>query len=276
MGWVAIMAMLVLLSGCAVTGTRMYAKPSRACDVPDLVAHRGAPTVAPENTVPSLRAAAESGVTWVEIDVQTSSDGVPVLFHDKSVDDLTDGSGGVARLRADQLTKLRVDGSNRVDATIPTLAAALTLLDEYPQVRLLLEIKGPESREEIQTVVNHVRAAGMSDRTTVQSFDEEVLARVRQIAPELPTAILRPTLDASPSQAAMPYSGYNPRAQELLSRPGVVDELHAVGVEVTVWTVDEPAMWQRLAEIGVDGIVTNEPREAVAWAEGYCAALAQG
>ena len=270
MRWLAVAAALPLLSGCGASASDPGGQPGVGCKAPEIVGHRGAPHLAPENTLPAVRAAAESGAGWVETDVRTSSDGVPVLFHDATVDDLTNGSGAVGELTAEQLARLRVDTGRGDPAPIPTLVEGLAVLGEYPEVKLLLEIKGTQTPEELRLILDQLDQSDMMDRTTIQSFDETALAQVKQMTPVLPTAILRMRLDSNPAQIATMYSAYHPRAGPLLSRPEVVKQLHAAGALVTVWTVDDPAIWEQLAEVGVDGVVTNVPGEAAAWVAAYC------
>ncbi|MFE6054435.1 glycerophosphodiester phosphodiesterase [Kitasatospora sp. NPDC056446] len=236
---------------------------------PTVYAHRGASSAAPENTLVSDEVARRAGAEWIEDDVQPSRDGVPYVLHDDTVDRTTDGKGRIRDLTAAQLDALDA-GSWFAPAyagtRLPTLAAQLEDL-RVRGGRLLLEIKGPHTRDEVARIVAEVRDHGMADRVLVQSFEVDALRLTRELAPELPLGLLRSTLDADPVATAreLGLAAYHPSDDALAGRPGVVRDLHAAGVAVNVWTVDRPARWQALAALGVDGIITNRPAELAGW-----------
>ncbi|MBT2443734.1 glycerophosphodiester phosphodiesterase [Streptomyces sp. ISL-36] len=234
-----------------------------------VIAHRGASSAAPENTLVSDEVARRGGARWIENDVQPSRDGVPYVLHDTTVDRTTDGTGPVRGLTAAQLDALDAGSwfsPVYAGARVPTLAAQL----EDLRVRggnLVLEIKGRHSRDEVARIVRLVRDHGMADRVLVQSFDVDALRQTRALAPELPLGLLRATLDPDPVAVAeeLGLSAYNPSADELSAHPGVVKDLHAAGVAVMVWTVDSPARWRELDALGADAVITNRPAELTGW-----------
>ncbi|MEU4062735.1 glycerophosphodiester phosphodiesterase family protein [Streptomyces wedmorensis] len=239
---------------------------------PAVIAHRGAPSAAPENTLVSDEVARRGGAKWIENDVQPSKDGVPYILHDTTVDRTTDGTGRVRALTAAQLDALDA-GSWFAPAyagvRVPTLAAQLADLRERGG-NLLLEIKGAHTRAEVARIVRDIREQDMSDRVFVQSFDIPSLKHTRELAPELPIGLLRVTLDADPVALAeqLDLAAYNVSDTALATRPQVVSELHAAGVAVNVWTVDRAARWKELDALGVDGIITNRPTELGGWISG--------
>lgn len=247
---------------------------------PTVYAHRGASAAAPENTLVSDEVARRGGAEWIENDVQPSKDGVPYVLHDDTVDRTTDGKGRIRDLTAAQLDALDA-GSWFAPAfagtRIPTLAAQLEDLRNRGG-KLLLEIKGKHSREEVARIVQEVRDHAMADRVLVQSFEVDALRYARELAPELPLGLLRGDLDADPVATArdLGLSAYNPSDDALSARPGVVEELHAAGVAVNVWTVDRPARWKALTAAGVDGIITNRPAELAGWNAAWSAPGAAG
>jgi glycerophosphoryl diester phosphodiesterase len=233
--------------------------------------HRGAASAAPENTLVSDEVARRGGAEWIEDDVQPSRDGVPYVLHDDTVNRTTDGTGRIRDLTAAQLDALDAGSwfaPSYAGTRLPTLAAQLDDL-RIRGGRLLLEIKGPHTRDEVARIVQVVREHGMTDRVFVQSFQEEALRHTRELAPELPLGLLRSTLDPDPVATArdLGLSAYNPADEALATRPGVVKDLHAAGVAVNVWTVDQPARWKVLEAAGVDGVITNRPAELVGWNE---------
>jgi glycerophosphoryl diester phosphodiesterase len=152
------------------------------------------------------------------------------------------------------------------DQRVPTFAQMLGLVRTGGS-DMLLEIKGPETREQVHRMVDMVLDAGLEDRVVIQSFDENVLRYAFERAPQIPLGILRGTLDADPVATAKALNAtyYNPSGTALATRPSVVDDLNAAGIGVFVWTIDAAADWSRLAELGVDGIITNRPGAYIGW-----------
>lgn len=238
-------------------------------ELPVTVAHRGYSSVAPENTLAAVAAGMRTGAEYVEIDVHTTADGLPVVLHDQTVDRTTEGSGDVAVLPGAQVTALDA-GSWFSPAFagqhLPTFAQVLDLL-ETGSSTLLLEIKGPETSAEVERVVDMVVEAGLEDRVVLQSFDVAALRYAREHAPQIPRGLLRGSLDADPVAVAQDLGAvmYNPSATALLARPTVVADLNEAGIAVMPYTVNSAADWARLTEIGVDGVITDRAGAFIGW-----------
>jgi glycerophosphoryl diester phosphodiesterase len=241
------------------------------------IAHRGAPFVAPENTLRSLRAAVGLGVDAVEFDVLRLDDDTLVLAHS---DDLLDITHGAVAGRAHRMTLAEL---HEIAPELPTLDDALTLFrDEAPDVGVHIDLKrvGYEAR-----VVDCLRRHGMLARSIVSSpFAPSVIALARAdptlqrgfsypvdrygvssrrvLAPLVPVgaAALRGMLPrriarllrAAGASFASLYFG-------VISRQTIA-RCHAAGAAVVAWTVDDPRVARRLVSAGVDGIVTNDPQ----------------
>ncbi|WDT53552.1 LamG-like jellyroll fold domain-containing protein [Streptomyces sp. G7(2002)] len=238
------------------------------CSRTKAIGHRGAPEIAPENTLASLEAAADRGADWVETDVQFTKDDRPVIMHDATVDRTTDGTGRVDELTAEEISRLTVKGGGRV----PTLEQVLASLKDRP-ARLLLEIKGPQSSAAVDRALGLVSEAGMTERTLLQSFDEQVVRDASASPHRTKVALLRSALDADPVATARQFSlsAYAVKFSGLSARPAAVDKLRAAGVEVFVWTVDTEAQWQTATAWGVDGVITNRADHFVQWRNAHCA-----
>ncbi|MFD0142432.1 MULTISPECIES: glycerophosphodiester phosphodiesterase [unclassified Streptomyces] len=276
---------LLCLTGAGVTGTRPPASADavvredagsvaspfvRVAGAPmTVVAHRGASSLAPENTMVAQEVGRRSGADYIENDVQLSQDGVPYLMHDATVDRTTNGSGDITTLRSAQLDRLDAGSWFAPVFTgvrVPTLAAQLADLRSRGG-NLLLEIKRADTREQVAAVVDVVETQRMTDRVLVQSFDPRHLRWVHELAPGLPLALLRSTLDPDPVAVAeeLHLASYNPGGPALETRPGIVADLHRAGVATWVWTVDTADRWNRYEQYGVDGIITNRPAELTGW-----------
>jgi glycerophosphoryl diester phosphodiesterase len=244
------------------------AEPSRAA-VPCVVAHRGYAAIAPENTLPALASAVLAGADWIEFDVRTSADGVPVVIHDRTVDRTTDGSGHVAELTLAELEALDAGtwfSSAYAGVRVPRLSQVLDLLQpDGPS--LLLEIKPPATTDQVRAVVAQLVERGLPDRTIVQSFDPQILRLAAEVAPDLRRGLLRNGLDPSPATTAAEVGAilYNPSVADILGAPETVVDLREAGVAVMPWTANAPEVWPALTALGVAGIITDRPGELSGW-----------
>ncbi|WP_344939987.1 glycerophosphodiester phosphodiesterase family protein [Actinomadura miaoliensis] len=234
-----------------------------------VIAHRGASSAAPENTLVAQEIGRRAGADFIENDVQPSKDGVPFVLHDGTVDRTTDGTGSIRNLTSAQLKALDAGSwfsPHYTGVRMPTLAEQLADLRTRGG-DLLLEIKGAHTRDQVAKIVQVIREQNMTKRVFVQSFEVEALKYTYELAPELPLGLLRSSLDADPVAIAkeLHLTAYNPSSGPLLARPGVVADLHNAGVAVMPWTVDSAATWKSLDALGVDGIITNRPAELAGW-----------
>lgn len=243
---------------------------------PLIVAHRGNSSVAPENTRAAFDAARAAGADYIETDVTLSLDGVPFLIHDDTLDRTTDGSGPVGEATSGALSALDAGSWFApwfAGARVPRLTALLDDLAVHGG-RLLLEYKGRWSADHLAYTTELIHSAQLAERTVVQGFDPVTVSRLRDVAPEIPRALLvhGPALPPGltvdrmlPVLRRLELTALNPDAATALARPELVSAMHAEGVAMLAWTVDAPDEWARLVEAGVDGIITNRPDRLAAW-----------
>ena len=237
------------------------------------VAHRGYSAVAPENTLPALAAAVLAGATFVEFDVRTTADGVPVVIHDRTVDRTTDGSGKVWELTLDEVAVLDAGSwfsPAYAGVRIPRLSEVLSLLQPHAAadgVELLLEIKPPATLEQVKNIIGQVADAGLLGRTVVQSFDPAIVRLVGEAAPEVRRGLLRDGFDAEQAAVASELGIVycNPSMTAVLGAPETVAELAEVGVAVMPWTANDISLWPELAEAGVAGLISDRTGELTGW-----------
>lgn len=223
---------------------------------PLVLAHRGAAALAPENTWAAIARALDLGADGVEIDVQRTSDGVLVLVHD---DDWRRTTGIAALVRATPWERVRTfDAGSWFGADFrgtppPTLQAVLEQLPDRTFVDV--EIKSPERDAGLgAAVLAAVRPHAERLRLLLTSFDHgciESLAAsvVGMECGLLSDAVLEPRRGR---HQALAHAA-------LLAQPAHVERVHRAGACVYAWTVDDPAVARRLVELGVDGIITNDP-----------------
>ncbi|MFC7430426.1 MULTISPECIES: glycerophosphodiester phosphodiesterase family protein [unclassified Agrococcus] len=235
---------------------------------PRILAHRGLATEAPENTLAAFRAADAVGATHVESDVRVSADGVAVLHHDASLERVAGSSVRVEDATFAELQAIDLGGGHGV----PALADALEAL---PHVRWNLDLKVPTA---VAPAVRAIREADAVRRVLVTSFDERTRAEAVAALPGVATSASRAIMVRALAAVRLGLRGTTSRALERVDavqvperagRIRIVDErsvaaFHAAGVEVHVWTVDEPAAMRRLVALGVDGIVTDRADVAMA------------
>ena len=239
------------------------------------VGHRGAAALEPENTLRSIARAVELGVDMVEVDVLALADGTLVLAHS---DDLHEISHGAAqgRLARESLAELRA-----VAPDLPTLDEALALV-AAAGADVQLDVKAPGYE---RALVEAVRRHGLAERTVVSSCYAEVLLLAGQLEPALRRGLtypfdrrgisgrwfLRPAVRATLRglRAALPRRivGLLERADASVATlhytvvsAAAVRRCHEAGAQVLAWTVDDPALCARLGALGVDGVITNDPR----------------
>lgn len=227
---------------------------------PQIVAHRGASSEAPENTAAAFRRALAIGVDAVELDVHLSADGEPVVIHDPMLGRTADGSSLVRDLPLAALRRFdagRWFSEGFAGERIPTLAEALEILRP---VRVIIEIKnGPIYYPEIASRVAAVARTAGHRSVTVSSFDHHVLLTLHALAPEIETAVLFSARPVDPPRLARDAQAQCLHPHWGFATPDLIESAHAAGLRVEVWTVDDPAEMAELTDRGVDGIMTNVP-----------------
>lgn len=231
-------------------------------------AHRGVSAKHPENTMRSFAAALETGCDGIELDVQMSSDGELVVIHDETVDRTTDGSGRVRDMSLAQLRELDASGAFAGaygKSRIPTLDEYLDLVAGTGIVTNV-ELKngvyrypGMEER-----LVAAILRRGLERRTIFSSFNHQSAALCASLCPGSEIAFIESAwlIGAGAYCEAHGAAYLNPRHSFLTAENAA--ELAAHGVRAQAWTVDDPAEIRRLAALGVDSIIANDPAAAMA------------
>ncbi len=231
-----------------------------ASTLPIIEAHRGDSTNAPENTLAAFRAAVALGAQWIELDVHPTSDGALVVIHDDTVDRTTNGSGAVRDLTLDEVRRLNAGawfGAEFAGEPVPTLAEVFELVAPTA-TRLNIEIKSsPPGLDVPRAVVELLRRFGKEREYVVSSFDLPALLEVRAMAPEVTLALIGhgPEILPLAQRHHLPWI----HAYHATLDAGIVNEAHAHGIRVNVWTVDDPDALGMWAELGLDKLCTNRP-----------------
>ncbi|HVR73900.1 MAG TPA: glycerophosphodiester phosphodiesterase family protein [Planctomycetota bacterium] len=237
----------------------------------EVIAHRGFSAEAPENTLAALEAAIVCGADRVELDVQLTRDGVPIVFHDDTLERTTDGRGDVGAFTFAELRLLDAGswhGPRFRGERVPSLDEALVLLGGRMAMNVELKRRAGEDRAlpRLEEEVLLALERHSVDRSViVSSFDALALQRVRRLRPDVVLETLHDEAGGPPGPAAIRAaraagsSGINVSVEELEGAPGLVAEAHAAGLTIKVYTADDPERLERLLRLGVDGIFTNRP-----------------
>jgi len=242
------------------------------------LAHRGASTLAPENTIEAFRIAVEAGAGGLELDVHLTRDGHVVVIHDSTVDRTTGGTGAVAELTIGELRgfdaghNFSPDGGptrpyRGRDVGVPTLQE---VLEEFPGVAVNIDIKAKRPGIEAR-VLEVLHEANARRRALVVSTPHATVKRFRRISGgHISTGasrweigvfyllsrlclerLVRPAYDAL--QVPLRHRGIP------VVSPRFVRAAHARGVRVDVWTINQADEMRRLLDLGVDVIMTDRP-----------------
>lgn len=241
--------------------------------IPEIVAHRGASHAAPENTLPSFELAWKEGADAIEGDFYLTKDGKIICTHDKTTERLTGGADNrvVADSTFDELRQLDVGswkGEQFKGVRMPSLDEVLATIPEGK--KLLIEIKcGPEIVPALKATVKDWPA----EQLRIISFNADVIAACRRELPAIKAFWLTGYKETakgngqwSPTFGSVmetlhrtKASGLDSNAHETVDET-LVKKLRAANLEFHVWTVDDPAVAKRFADLGVDSITTNRPQ----------------
>lgn len=281
------MRRLLAAAFAVALGVSLLVAPVRATAAPfgcpTIIAHRTDPLERPENTVAGIQAVPATGATGVEMDIQWSNSGFPVLMHDTTVDRTTNGTGAPSTMSLSKLTGLLAQdyapwNTNPAYANVHVpygydFMAAVS----GENLDVLLHISATPTQigtNKLRTYVNDY--FGWTGRSLVMAEQDQILA-MRAWEPGLRYALIEypPTgrlftpeylLSIGVSTYVLPWDSIN---------PAMVTWYHAAGVKVYAWTTDRPvwdvaANWTAVAADGVDALITNQPAAAAATLAAFC------
>lgn len=234
---------------------------------PLIIAHRGASAYAPENTLSSFEKAVQMGADGIELDVQLSKDGYVVVIHDTSINRTSNGIGRVGDLTLDQLKNLDFGSwfsSKFKNEHILTLEEVFSQLKDWNGL-INVEIK----REWLQFTAIEKKVAELIvkfdrlDKTIVSSFSALSLIKIRRTLSHIQTGILYSASDKMPILRAklLNVDAIHPWYQNVSKE--VRKSASKNNIRINTYTVDNPAEIKKLANLGVDGIITNVPDVAL-------------
>jgi glycerophosphoryl diester phosphodiesterase len=226
------------------------------------IAHRGASSQFPENTLLAFRQAIEQGVDMLEIDVHSTADDQLVVIHDRTLERTTNGHGNVHDHSLHEIRQLDAGQGERIPLFAELIQLALTA-----EIRLCVEIKGIFGEEEWtlpEAIVRALEASDFLSQSVLTSFSPKALLRAKATNAEASTM-----LDPSPQDGSLTprqicaqalCAGANGVCYDFrILTPAIVRECQLTGLALWAWHPDEPEDLRQLLRLGVSGIMTNRP-----------------
>lgn len=239
--------------------------------LPQIFAHRGAKSVAPENTLPAFEAALAMGVDGIELDVHRAKDGELVVIHDFDVKGTTDGSGAVTSFSSSELAKLDAGchfGREFAGIGVPTLTQVLDVIGS--QCLINVEIKSMDiiqGGDEVEPLLAIIKQRKLYDQVLISSFNPVVLIKLRWLDERVQLGVLHGSdmpiflRQAWSSTIVLPQA-FHPH-HTAIDRD-YMDWAHAKGFVVNTWTVNDADEAQRLSTLGVHTLISDVPDQLMA------------
>ncbi|WP_339010345.1 glycerophosphodiester phosphodiesterase [Aeromonas popoffii] len=219
-----------------------------------IIAHRGASGLAPENTLKAIRLALALGAQAIEIDVQ-QADGELWVFHDRRLERCTNGGGVLTAQSRAYLAGLDAGEGE----PIPTLWQVMEAI--AGRAELHIELKGVQTADEVAVLTRRAEAQlGFTPaHWVVSSFHHPELARFAALRPEIRLGALTATIPFTLAEFAAELGAWSINCDVDFVDAALVMDAHRRGLKVLVYTVDHTADLAALVAMGVDGIFTNRP-----------------
>lgn len=227
-----------------------------------VIAHRGFSSVAPENTLAAFQEAIDAGADYIELDVHKTTDGKIYIIHDGFVGRTCSNNwkGNISEMHSENVEKIRVGypekfGEQYKDEKIPTLEEVLKLAKG--KIKVCIEIKIYDIEEEVLKIVNEF---DMKEEVIIFSFHFPVLTKIRHLDETIPILFIENTVDEITIGYAKLLNvsgvgvGYGTEVTKEL-----LDFAHKNKIEIWKWTVDDEIEMEQLIELGIDGLITNNP-----------------
>lgn len=233
-----------------------------------VIGHRGARGEAPENTLPSFLHARTAGIRHFELDVRLSFDERPVVIHDATVDRTTGDSGAVADFPATHLAGLDARANTpgwHAPVGVPMLEEVLIACGDTASWQL--EIKSDAAariKKLVHAMAEVIERLRIAERITLTSLDPAVLKIARKEVPQLARGFVAENAEPAPLIAVREFDCTLLVSNWRLTDENLVAEAHAAGIPVSVWTVNDLMIAERMRNIGVDSLITDFPTAMLA------------
>lgn len=232
----------------------------QAPDHADVIGHRGAAALRPENTMASVLKAIEDGADWVEIDVQETADDVVIIAHDSDFMKLAGVNLKVWDATMDDIAGIDIGswfGPEYASERAPTLHDVLSAAKGKAKVIIELKYYGHDVDLE-NRVVAIVEELGMQDDIATMSLKYPAVQKMKSLRPDWRAGVLAATAIGDLSGLEGDFVAVNAATVS----PGLIRQVHDAGKQIYVWTVNDPLQMSAMASMGVDGLITDRPAMA--------------
>ena len=220
-------------------------------------AHRGASEYAPENTLSSFYLGLLQGADGIETDVRKTKDGALVLFHDDTLDRVSDGSGRVDDYTLEELRRVKIYGNATAGFydRIVTLRELLETFSAY-DISFAIELKGEGVESETLAAVKDF---GLMEKTTFTSFDFRYIKKIKELDSTARVGWLTSSTDDEIIDRLSEIGGEEiaPKAERVTEE--LMKKWRDAGLGVRAWGVSSIALMKRMCQLGVDGMTVNFP-----------------
>jgi glycerophosphoryl diester phosphodiesterase len=225
-----------------------------------VIAHRGASAEAPENTLAAVELAIDQGADWVEIDVQLHGSGEVLVFHDRDFKRVSRSATTLHDASMESLKTLDIGSwfdPRFAEERTPTLREVLDTCRGRCGVLIELKHYGKDDKLEAR-VVEEVEAAAMVGQIQLMSLDQRSVRKLRRLRPSWPVGLLSSVALGDLTRLKIDFLGLNAKA----ATPALIDRAQWAGIEVYVWTINDPVEMSAMASRGVAGLITDRPATA--------------
>ncbi len=246
----------------------------------NIIAHRGANKVAPQNTIPAFKKAIEMKAHGFENDVHLTKDSIPVVCHNYDIDQTSNGSGLISDYTYEELLKFDFGSyfsPEFAGTTIPTLDEFYELCTDLKVINV--EIKSPRDKkldEIVEKTIESAKKFNLSDRLIISSFDPDVLLKVKDYDSSVKTGILYDPNSPIAEEICDDFVTYARKIKADALHPyfalvseDYIEEAHEAGLIVNPWTVNKDFQIENLCAWGCDGVITDVPDLARSIAEKF-------
>ncbi len=220
-------------------------------------AHRGASEYAPENTLSAFYLGLLQGANGIETDVQRTKDGQLVLFHDETVDRISNGNGAVSEFTLEELKSLRIYGKNQggfYDRII-TLREFLDKFSGY-DIQFAIELKGAGVEQETLALAEEY---GILERTTFTSFQFDYIRKMKSLSETARVGWLTSETDDEAIEKLLSIGGEELAPEAECVTEALMQKWRSAGLGVRAWGVYHTELMERMCRMGVDGMTVNFP-----------------
>jgi len=230
-----------------------------------IVGHRGAAALAPENTLAGFNKAADVGIHWIEIDTQLTADGIPVIFHDETVDRCTNGSGKLASFTLKELKQL--DAGSWFAAAfsnekIPTLEETLqTCLEKELSINLELKIHHSfQAAPLVENVAAVIKSFGFPfDRLLLSSFSINALEACQSLLPEIRRGYITKVKSIDYLNEVGQLDLYSVHVDQNVLTREMAKAITDSGYVLNIFTLNDPSKFSAFTQMKVSDMITDDP-----------------